>query len=210
MRGPRIAIVTPWHEHRELWNGYRQAVEPELQEGDELLIVDNGSSPPLEFATIYSEQNLGFSTGCNVGLRSAQAAAVLFLNNDVELQRGGWLGEIREAIEEGVLVGPLRNGAHADVDGRPYPYLDGWCLAGMRSDLLGLGGFDESLAEPAYFSDNLLCLEARARGMTLRDLRPGLRHLENVTAGRAVEPQVRAATSENHARYVARVRELTS
>ena len=135
---------------------------------------------------------------------------MLFLNNDVELLRQGWLEEIRAALEPGVLVGPLRNGAHTGVDGTPYPYLDGWCLAGMTHDLRDLGGFDESLAEPAYFSDNLLCLEARARGMTLRDLRPGLRHLENVTAGRAVEPQVRAATSENHARYVARVRELTS
>ena len=79
--------------------------------------------------------------------------------------------------------GRYATGTHSDVDGHSFPYIDGWCLAGMREDLLRLGGFDESLQEPAYYSDNLLCLEARAAGMTLRDVRPGLDHLENVTAG---------------------------
>ena len=67
-------------------------------------------------------------------------------------------------------MGPLRYDNHAKVDDQSLPYLDGWCLAGMREDLLELGGFDESLEEPAYYSDNLLCLEARAHGMTLRDV----------------------------------------
>ena len=107
-----------------------------------------------------------------------------------------------------MLVGPLRNGNHADVDGQSFPYIDGWCLAGMREDLLRLGGFDEGLAEPAYYSDNLLCLEARAAGMTLRDVRPGLQHLENVTAGNQFTPSVQAAATTNRAIYQARAREL--
>jgi GT2 family glycosyltransferase len=138
----------------------------------------------------------------------AQADAVLFLNNDIRHLRRGWLEEIREALEPGVLVGHLRHERHADVDGRSYPYLDGWCLAGTREDLLELGGFDETLAEPGYYSDNLLCLEARAAGMRLRGLRVGLQHLENVTAGPAWDERVRAATAANRARYEARVREL--
>ena len=102
----------------------------------------------------------------------------------------------------------LRYDAHADVDGQSLPYLDGWCLAGMRQDLLSLGGFDETLEEPAYYSDNLLCLEARAAGMTLREVPIGLHHKFNATAGPATTPQVRQATEANRARYVARAREL--
>lgn len=87
------------------------------------------------------------------------------------------------------------------------PYIDGWCLAGRRDDLVELGGF-APLEEPAYYSDNLLCLEARAAGMTLRDVRVGLRHLKNVTSGNQFEPRVQAATRTNWAVYQARAREL--
>jgi GT2 family glycosyltransferase len=166
-----------------------------------LLIVDNGSESPLPFGTLYSEENLGFSGGCNVGLRHAKGHAVLFLNNDISLIRETWLEEIREALEPGYLVGPLVNGRWADVDGIPYPWIGGWCLGGMREELLALGGWDESYTEPSYYGDNDLCLRARVEGMTLRDVRVGLRHLENVTAGHQFTPAVQAATTLNRARY---------
>jgi GT2 family glycosyltransferase len=206
-RGPSISIVTPWHEHRELVTDYFMAIG-QRRPTDEFIVVDNGSDPPLPFATVYSEENLGFAEGSNVGLRHARHDAVLFLNNDIEMLRPGWLEEIRRALSPGVLVGQLRYDGHADIEGRPMPYLDGWCLAGMREDLLQLGGFDSSLVEPAYYSDNLLCLEARAAGMSLREVRIDLVHKENVTAGSQFEPVVQAASSANRARYEARAREL--
>ena len=46
-----IAIVTPWLEHRELARDYFACVAG-LRVNDHLIIVDNGSSPLLEFATI--------------------------------------------------------------------------------------------------------------------------------------------------------------
>lgn len=202
-----IAVVTPWKDHLELAGEYFEAVLPELEPGDENIIVDNGSEPPLGFASSFPGRNLGFCGGSNFGLHEAGADAVLFLNNDIVKEREGWLGEIRDLVEPGVLVGQLRDGRHADVDGRAIPYLDGWCLAGMRRDLLALGGFDQTLTEPAYYSDNLLCLEARVAGMTLRHVDVGLRHLENRTAGDQWNLVVRAASSDNQARYQARVRE---
>ena len=204
-----ISIVTPWYEHPELLGDYEAAVRPALQADDQVIIVNNGGVSPLQRAlTINPGANLGFAAGSNLGLRRARTDAVLFLNNDIALARFGWLEEIRQALEPGVLCGPLRSGIHADVDGTPMPYIDGWCLAGMREDLLELGGFDEELQEPAYYSDNLLCLEARAAGMTLRDIRPGLIHKENVTAGPPSAPDVQAASAANRERYLARAREL--
>ena len=205
-----ISIVTCWLEHPELAPDYVEAVEDELADDDEVIVIDNGDCPalPLQFRVIDVGDNLGFAEGSNAGLRRARCEAVLFLNNDIRLGRRGWLEEIREALEPGVLVGPLRGDFHSQVDGHPMPYIDGWCLAGMTDDLLALGGFDADLEEPAYYSDNLLCLEARARGMTLRDLRVGLTHKLNVTAGKAWLPSVQAAAAPNRARYMARAREL--
>ena len=202
-----IAIVTPWHNHQELEADYTEAVSVRSR-WDELVIVDCGSEPRLEFATVYPGVNLGFCGGSNYGLNAATADAVLFLNNDIRLLRKSWLEEIRAQVFPGVLVGQLRYGIHTMASGTLLPYLDGWCLAGMRDDLLALGGFDETLEEPAYFSDNLLCLEARAAGMTFADLRIGLEHLENVTAGPAWDSRVQAATTSNRARYQARAHDL--
>ena len=208
LTSPRISIITPWRDHLELEDDYFEAVLPEMEEGDELIILDNASDPPLLFGTIRSETNLGFARGSNLGLRAAKCQAVLMLNNDVALGRRGWLEQIRKAIEPGVLCGPIRYDHHADVDGTSFPYVDGWALCGWRDDLLALGGFDETLQEPSYFSDNVLSLEARIAGMTLREVRVGLVHKENVTAGRADSPAVRAASEANRAVYLGRARSV--
>jgi GT2 family glycosyltransferase len=207
---PSITVVTPWHNHIELADGWFDAVLPELEDTDECIVVDDGSEPPLHFAHLRANQSIGFCAASNRGLRAANSEAVLLLNNDIELILRGWLNEIRQLIEPGVLVGRLRYDHHADFNGSRFPYLDGWCLAGMRNDLLRLGGFDETLDEPAYYSDNLLCLEARGQGMTLREAPIGLRHIENVTAGPQTDQRVRAATAANKARYHARLRELAA
>ena len=134
-----VAVVTAWHNHLELVDGYVRALELGPAP-DELIVVDNGSDP------------------------------------------------------------------HTIVDSVVYPYIDGYCLAGTRDDLLELGGFDETLEEPAYYSDNLLCLEARARGFTLREAKVGLIHLVGGTANNS--PDVNGATRANHQRYQRRVRAL--
>jgi glycosyltransferase involved in cell wall biosynthesis len=207
-RGPSVAVVTPWLDHPELADDYLQAVSYRRAD-DELLVVDNASKPRLEFAAICARSNLGFCAASNVGLYAAETDAVLFLNNDVAATRGDWLARIRAALEPGVLAGAmLRYDAHGDVDGHRLPYLDGWCLAGMRADLLDLGGFDQEYVEPAYYSDNDLCLRARAAGMTLREVKVGLRHKVGQTAGPADDPLKLAAVAANQPRFLARAREL--
>lgn len=208
-RGPTIAVVTPWHNHLELADAYMQA----MQAGpypDELIVVDNASNPPLSFAAVRLDENRGFSGGSNAGLLAATSDIVAFVNNDIVLGRPGWLKTLCAKVRPDVLVGAaLRTDAHAWVDGIEVPYLDGWCLAGMREDLIELGGFDESLAEPAYYSDNLLCLEARAAGFQLQE-EPmvQLRHLCNGSIGLEDRERQRVASHANRERYMARVREL--
>lgn len=202
---PDVTVVTPWHNMMELADDFWKAISV-AGDGCHVLVVDNGSDPPLPNA-VRLDYNSGFSHACNLGLELAQTEGVLFCNNDVAATAVDWLQPIRQALEPGVLVGAkIRNDPHAHVDGQPMPYLDGWCLAGMRDDLLELGGFDEEYDEPAYYSDNDLCLRARAAGMTLREVRVGLHHKLNATAGHT--EQVQAATVANRERFTNRARQL--
>ncbi len=142
-----------------------------------------------------------------MGLQISRTDAVLFLNNDVVASDGNWMKAIQDVLEPGVLVGAdLRFNGNGDVDGMALPYLDGWCLAGMREDLLELGGWDENYQEPSYFGDNDLCFRARLLGMTLREAKVGLIHKTNATAGPAATPSVRQASEANRVRYQQLVR----
>jgi GT2 family glycosyltransferase len=203
-----VAVVTPWYRHLELQADYDRALELGPWP-DELLIVDNGSSPPLEFAAIRNDDNLGFCKASNQGLEAAGSDVVVFLNNDISATEHGWLEVLHDAVAPSVLVGArIRSDGHAIVDHCVYPYIDGWCLAGLREDLLELGGFDTSLEEPAYYSDNLLCLEARARGFTLRQIDTGLLHREGATKAARTPQETEAASRANQQRYQERVRAL--
>lgn len=204
-----VTVVTPWLNHPELADDYVGAVVPELRQGDDVVIVDNGGAPELPFRSARPQRNLGFSAGSNLGMSLAETDAVLFINNDIAATGRGWLNRIRSALEPGVLVGPVRYDTHADVDGQRFPYIDGWCLAGMRHDLVALGGFPD-LEEPAYYSDNILCLNARLAGMTLRDVRVPLVHKESVTSEPQRNPETRRVTVANRAVYVKQIRALTS
>lgn len=206
---PAITLVTPWLKHHELRDDYVDAVVPELRPGDDVIIIDNGGAPELPFRQLRPQCNLGFSAASNLGLTMASTEALLWINNDIAATGRGWLNRIRDALEPGVLVGPVRYDTHADVDGQRFPYIDGWCLAGMRDDLVALGGFPD-LEEPAYYSDNILCLNARLAGMTLRDVRVPLVHKESVTSEPQRNPETRRVTVANRAVYVKQIRALTS
>jgi glycosyltransferase involved in cell wall biosynthesis len=213
--GPSISIVTPWQDHPELAEDYFRAVGGEKVE--EIIIVDNGSDPPLEapelvsgaphVKVLRSDDNLGFCPANNIGLEAATGDAILFLNNDIALGIPGWLETLRAELKPGVLVGAnVRYDEHGTVDGQPQPYLDGWCIAGMREDFEKLGGWDEDYEEPAYYSDNDLCLRAKRAGMSFVAVDPPLIHLLNKTAGPPVG-WVQEATRRNYRRFAEKVRE---
>ncbi len=199
-----LAIVTPWKEHLELAPDYFAAVE--TGRPDQLVVVDDGSTPPLEFSALRIAPT-GFCGASNAGLGEVVTDQVLFLNNDIRMLRPTWLDEIRAAIQPGVLIGPLvfRNNMGV-VD---HPYIDGWCVGMMTEDARCLGGWDEVYDEagPGYFSDNALCLEARAAGMILRDFSPGIAHKGGQTGGQDLEVFQRALEANGKV-FETKVKEL--
>ena len=200
-----LAVVTPWRDHPELTADYFMAIE--VGQPDQLVIVDDGSVEPLTFAAARIEQG-GFCTATNVGLALVETEHVLFLNNDVRPTRDDWLAEYRDAIEQGVIVGPLRYDPHGKVDGVDYPYVDGWALGMTTEDARRLGGWDERYddAGPGYFSDNAFSFQARVAGLTLRELRPGLWHKGGVTGGGG--PAFQHALRVNSLLFAEQVREV--
>jgi GT2 family glycosyltransferase len=202
-----VTVVTPFHNGQDLLPDYEAAIA--AVRPDAVIVIDNASDPYLRFSepltsswrVLVQDRNLGFTRACNLGLRKAKTDAVLWLNSDVKLAgvATDWLAPIRRALRPGLLVGAqLRTDPHGDVDGRPHAYLDGWCLAGMRDELIALGGFDETLEEPSYYSDNLLCLRARRAGMRLVQVNVPLVHLENATSHRTYDQRVIAEVSQRN------------
>lgn len=204
---PTVAICTAWLNHPELEADYFAAVE--AAQPDQLVIVDDGSDVSLPYAAYRLETQTGFCSANNAGLVMVETDYVLLLNNDIKMKRPDWFQDIRDGVEKNVLLGPLRFDPHGHVDGQPYPYVDGWCAAIHMDDLRRIGLLDERYdkAGPAYFSDNILSLRARAKGMTLRDLRPGLHHKGGQTGGQD-QPVFQAALKANGELFASDVREL--
>ena len=201
-----VSIVTPWMNHPDFRWDYEAALG--VAQPDEVLVIDNGSDPPIELAAHRFEENVGFSRACNKGLELATGEVVVFLNNDIRHVRADWLDMLVAKVASGVLVGAqLRNDAHAWVDGQPVPYLDGWCLAGMRDDFERIGAWCTEYTEPSYYGDNDLSVRAKAAGMRLVEVRIGLEHLVGGTSDE--DPELRdRVTVANRRLFEERVREL--
>ena len=206
MNRPSIAICTPWQDHLDLRDDYFNAID--AAKPDQLVIVDDGSSPPLEFAAVRLEEPAGFCAASNAGLALVETDTVVFLNNDIRALRPDWLDAFRRQIEPGYAVGPLRFDNHGGVDEVQYPYVDGWALGMTTVDARRVGGWDETYdrAGPAYFSDNALSFRARMAGITLREVRPGLLHKGGQTGG-VDRARFDAALKANSLLFASQVRE---
>src|SRR5262245_38427918 len=85
------------------WNGMRHlprclaALLPQLPDGAEVVLVDNGSTDGMAVwarathpnaRVIQLPENLGFAGGVNAGLRVARSALLLLLNDDAFAEPG--------------------------------------------------------------------------------------------------------------------------
>jgi glycosyltransferase involved in cell wall biosynthesis len=200
-----VSIVTPWRDHPEFTDEFWKAMD--AGHPDQVLVIDDASTEPIKEAAYRFDEPTGFVRACNKGLELATGDVVIFLNNDIRLVDHQWLDRILQLCEPGALVGEVRDDPHCWVDGIAVPYIDGWCLAGMRQDLEQLGGFDEAFAEPSYYGDNDLSMRAAAGGMILVSMRVGLEHIVNGTTDD--DPATRErATGINRQLYEQRVRDL--
>lgn len=195
-----------------------------------ITVVDNASRWPCPSAMadapayrlIRFDQHCSFARACNLGARESAADFLLFLNNDVLLDRGALASMLaafarhpRLAICGSRLIFPDRTIQHAGVvfgPGDIGPYhanrkqlaanvprererfqaVTGACLMIRREVFGSLGGFDE--AYPFGLEDIDLCLRAGQAGHEIRCVQDTESlHFESMTPGRVeLDPPSRA------------------
>ncbi|HEY3783182.1 MAG TPA: glycosyltransferase [Fimbriimonadaceae bacterium] len=121
--GGCCSIIVVTFNSMETIKGCVESVVAFLGTFDELVLVDNdstdetpgylnsliGADPRVK--VILNQKNLGFSEGCNVGIRNSQGDFIVLLNPDTTVIEG-WIGRMRAYFEDSRVgaVGPMSNG----------------------------------------------------------------------------------------------------
>lgn len=182
-----ISIIIPVYNQHEMTTECLESVRRHTSDY-EIVLVDNGSTPPVPGATLRNETNLGFPVAVNQGIRAAKGDIIILLNNDV-IVTPGWADALARHLDDYAIVAPLANycaglqrvtlPAYRDegelewlaIDwakknaGKSFPvnWVIGFCMAFKRSLYNELGEFDESLW-PCSGEEIDFCLRARKAG----------------------------------------------
>jgi O-antigen biosynthesis protein len=117
---PGVSVVILTFNSARVIGPCIESVLRTLRLGDELVVVDNDSSDDTvaiverllankaNAKLLKNEANLGFSAGCNIGIRSSSRETILILNPDTSL-RQGWQEAFEGCLKDKSVgaVGPL-------------------------------------------------------------------------------------------------------
>lgn len=196
-----VCVIVVVHNHLAMTLMTLASLRDNYAGAIQLLLVDSGSTDEARQIQRYVkgmvhlrfETNIGFIHACNSALLHADAAHILFLNNDVKLSTGavaaamarlaadarvGAVGakviRTNEKLQEagciiwrdGKTSGYMRDWAPLSPEAnfvRDVDFVSGVFLM-ARSDLIAeIGGFDPQFA-PAYYEDADLCLQIWGQG----------------------------------------------
>jgi len=123
--GERCSVVVVTYNSMSSLTACVTSVIANLGTFDELILVDNGSRDDTpnylqslegtdpRIKIVLNGANLGFSEGCNVGIRESCGDYIVLLNPDTVVTEG-WLGRMRAYFQDPSVgaVGPISNGAY--------------------------------------------------------------------------------------------------
>ena len=158
----------------------------------EVIVVDNASedesaqscqSSFKHITVIYSETNLGFAGGVNLGAMKAHGKCFIILNPDVIPTPGSIEQLAEEILHRGGVVGPTsiivgdsiqeyggiidRMGLLKALQQPSFPlYIPGFCLATSRECFNAIGGLDNRYF--LFYEDTEFCWQALRRGYEVR------------------------------------------
>jgi len=101
------------------------------RENLEIIVVENGSGDDSlqklqditnDVTLVESDDNLGFTGGCNLGVSRASGEFIAFLNNDAKPDRG-WISEAIRTFSTGTNIGAVASKV-LDWDGDRVDYID--------------------------------------------------------------------------------------
>lgn len=196
---PSIRVVIPAHNrHDDLDECLSSLLETSLEL--EIVVVDNGSTPPVEvdrrIRVLRNDVNEGFARASNQGTRGFEGELILFLNSDTVVTRGSLIELVRAARSSSSIAacGPVTNYSghfqqvpaqcnspeeiealsrlllHGKPNWQDSDMLVGFCLLVRRTVLDEVGLFDEQFGL-GLFEDNDLCYRMRRAGFRLKIIR---------------------------------------
>jgi len=182
-----------------------------LPDSHEIVVVDNGSSDGTSalaqikrsnFKYIRNDGNEGFAKACNRGFAESIGDAVMFLNNDIRVQKDHetWTQPIIDflnvfARDKDYMVGPtvgilneqLNFVQETDRFEGNHWYMGGWNLTATRDSYEKLilpgdmGPFSTEFGL-AYFEDTDMTFRARAQGFNFEIMKVPVTHFGKVTS----------------------------
>lgn len=222
------SIIIPHFEHWELTHGLLSDIyQKERGNVDEIVLVNNGgTSRDVEMGQGYWRdiygmldsdavkiinlpKNVGFLLAANLGLQEAEGMLKILISNDVRI-RGTFIQQIKDicwvdGISRRKLVGQklyMQSTGWNDFDGKIFPYLEGFFLAGSWGTWEGLGYFDEQYS-PCDYEDVDLSTTALDKKYELVPLNfPYIQHLGARTYG--YNPIREAITKVNREKFRAK------
>ncbi|MFA5075626.1 MAG: glycosyltransferase [Candidatus Babeliales bacterium] len=196
-----ISIIIPVYNQHEMTRDCRNAVRVNTRGEWEIIVIDNGSNPPIEDVTIRNETNLGFPVAVNQGIRAAKGDVIILLNNDV-IVTPGWADRLLYHLNTFDIVAPMANycaGLQQEVALETYNddkelnaaavkwgeahdkefievnFTIGFCMAFRRKLWETIGDFDESLW-PCSGEEIDFCFRAREKGYRIAIARDAFVH----------------------------------
>jgi GT2 family glycosyltransferase len=201
-----VSVIIPCHQRvgmlRLCLESLRRQNAPDVT--TEVIVLLNGTDPAAQaeltaedlndVTVLRSEVNFGFAAGCNLAAQEARGELLIFVNDDIEVERG-WLSALVTAAAEEPEAGAVGSrvvlssgalqeagsviwsdgttlgvGRGLDADGGAYSYRRAVdycsaCALLVRRDVWeALGGFDESFLL-GYYEDADLCLRIQQLGL---------------------------------------------
>lgn len=109
---PSISVIIPVHNGERTLRECLLSVRAQLNEGDEIIVIDDGStdrSPEITEGLrikLIRQTRQGQSSARNKGIKAAQGDIVVFTDADCTVQ-SGWLGELVTPISRGESAGTV-------------------------------------------------------------------------------------------------------
>ena len=111
-----ISIVVPIFNQHEMTDDCILSIREHTDLDYELILVDNGSTPPVKMPftgytsvkLLRNETNSGFPKAVNQGIEASSGDIIILLNNDVVVTPG-WADGLVSWFDEFDIVGPVTN-----------------------------------------------------------------------------------------------------
>jgi GT2 family glycosyltransferase len=208
----KLSIIIPVHNNWNFTKAALKDLA-KLPDDHEVILIDNGSTDqtqkschlwanpfimcdcatpdhptgldrPRNLRVIINDDNKGFCFASNQGYQIAQGEYILFLNNDIRVQKdhASWTQKLIEAAADGSIVGP--NGGLLDehlnfiretttIETGNF-YMSGWCFCAKKETFDKLIPSENVVKGPlsqeffSYFEDTDLSFRARKLGIQFK------------------------------------------